>query len=130
HLSTFGVFQAPDRRLVFDINDFDETLPGPFEWDVKRLAASVAIGARDRGFEPGEAEAAVLAAVASYRGAMAGFATMNELDVWYARLDVEEFVSRYRDQASKEVRRRLKKNLAKARNKGSLRALEKLTETV
>jgi len=90
HLSNFGVFQAPDRRLVFDINDFDETLPGPFEWDVKRLAASVAIGARDRGFSAAEGEAAVLAAVASYRDAMAEFATMGELDVWYARLDVAE----------------------------------------
>ncbi len=130
HLSNFGVFQAPDRRLVFDINDFDETLPGPFEWDVKRLAASVAIGARDRGFDAGEGEAAVLAAASAYRVAMAGFATMNELDVWYARLDVAEFANRYKDQASKEVRRRLRKNLAKARNKGSLRALEKLTETV
>ena len=67
HLSNFGVFQAPDRRLVFDINDFDETLPGPFEWDVKRLAASVAIGARDRGFSAAEGEGAVLAAAATYR---------------------------------------------------------------
>ena len=90
HLSNFGVFQAPDRRLVFDINDFDETLPGPFEWDVKRLAASVAIGARDRGFSPGEGEAAVLASVTAYRGAMHEFAAMNEIDVWYARLDVEQ----------------------------------------
>ena len=67
HLSNFGVFQAPDRQLVFDINDFDETLPGPFEWDVKRLAASVAIGARDRGFKGPEREAAVLASVSAYR---------------------------------------------------------------
>jgi uncharacterized protein (DUF2252 family) len=130
HLSNFGVFQAPDRRLVFDINDFDETLPGPFEWDVKRLAASVAIGARDRGFQSGEGEAAALAAVGAYRTAMADFATMSELDVWYARLDVDEAVARWQQDANKAERRRLEKNLDKARNKGSLRALEKLTETV
>jgi uncharacterized protein (DUF2252 family) len=128
HLSNFGVFQAPDRRLVFDINDFDETLPGPFEWDVKRLAASVVIGARDRGFSAAEGEAAVLAGAAAYRNAMAGFAAMKELDVWYARLDVEEFEKRWSSRVSKAARRRLDKNLAKARNKDSLRALEKLTE--
>jgi uncharacterized protein (DUF2252 family) len=130
HLSNFGVFQAPDRRLVFDINDFDETLPGPFEWDVKRLAASVAIGARDRGFKAAENETAVLAAVSAYRTAMAQFAEMGELDVWYARLDVEGAASQWQQEASKTERRRLEKNLDKARNKGSLRALAKLTETV
>jgi uncharacterized protein (DUF2252 family) len=128
HLSNFGVFQAPDRRLVFDINDFDETLPGPFEWDVKRLAASLVIGARDRGFSAAEGEAAALSAAGTYRTAMAGFAAMKELDVWYARIDVDEFERRWRDQISKPVRRRLERNMAKARNKGSLRALEKLTE--
>jgi uncharacterized protein (DUF2252 family) len=130
HLSNFGVFQAPDRRLVFDINDFDETLPGPFEWDVKRLAASVAIGARDRGFKGSESEAAVLSAVGTYRAAMAEFATMGDLDVWYARLDVDAAVSQWQQEARKAERRRLEKNLEKARNKGSLRALDKLTETV
>jgi uncharacterized protein (DUF2252 family) len=130
HLSNFGVFQAPDRRLVFDINDFDETLPGPFEWDVKRLAASVAIGARDRGFKAAESEAAVLAAVSAYRTAMAQFAELGELDVWYARLDVEGAASQWQQEAKKTERRRLEKNLEKARNKGSLRALAKLTETV
>jgi uncharacterized protein (DUF2252 family) len=130
HLSNFGVFQAPDRRLVFDINDFDETLPGPFEWDVKRLAASVAIGARDRGFEATESDAAVLTSVSAYRTAMAQFAAMGELDIWYARLDVEGAASQWQQDAKKSARRRLEKNLDKARNKGSLRALEKLTETV
>jgi uncharacterized protein (DUF2252 family) len=128
HLSNFGVFQAPDRRLVFDINDFDETLPGPFEWDVKRLAASVAIGARDRGFSAAEGEAAVLGSVGAYHTAMTAFAAMKELDVWYARLDVDEFQQRWGAQMDKSTRRRLDKNLAKARNKDSLRALEKLTE--
>ena len=128
HLSNFGVFQAPDRRLVFDINDFDETLPGPFEWDVKRLAASVAIGARDRGFKKAERRAAVLGSVASYRKAMAQFDAMSEIDVWYSRLDVAEIAARWGDKVTKTDRRRLQKNVAKARNKGSLRALEKLTE--
>jgi uncharacterized protein (DUF2252 family) len=127
HLSNFGVFQAPDRRLVFDINDFDETHPGPFEWDVKRLAASLAIGARDRGFKKSERRAAVLGSVREYRVAMAKFAAMNEIDVWYARLDVADIAARFQDKVSKEDRRRLEKNVAKARNKDSLRALEKLT---
>jgi uncharacterized protein (DUF2252 family) len=130
HLSNFGVFQAPDRRLVFDINDFDETLPGPFEWDVKRLAASVAIGARDRGFRASESEAAVLASAGSYRTAMAQFAEMGDLDVWYARLDVDEAAAQWQQEVRKAERRRFEKNLDKARNKGSLRALAKLTETV
>jgi uncharacterized protein (DUF2252 family) len=130
HLSNFGVFQAPDRRLVFDINDFDETLPGPFEWDVKRLAASLVIGARDRGFKTPEGEAAVLAAVGAYRTAMAEFAAMGDLDVWYARLDIDEAAAQWQRDAKKADRRRLEKNLDKARNKGSLRALAKLTETV
>ena len=130
HLSNFGVFQAPDRRLVFDINDFDETLPGPFEWDVKRLAASIAIGARDRGFSVSEGEAAVLGSVSAYRTAMAQFVELGELDVWYARLDVEAAASQWQQEAKKAERRRLEKNLEKARNKDSLRALKKLTETV
>jgi uncharacterized protein (DUF2252 family) len=129
HLSNFGVFQAPDRRLVFDINDFDETHPGPFEWDVKRLAASVAIGARDRGFKAKERRAAVLASVREYRDAIATFATMNEIDVWYSRLDVADIASRWQEKVTKGDRRRLERAVAKARNKDSLRALEKLTET-
>jgi uncharacterized protein (DUF2252 family) len=129
HLSNFGLFQAPDRRLVFDINDFDETLPGPFEWDVKRLAASVAIGARDRGFKKRERRAAVLASVGAYRTAMADFDAMNELDVWYSRLDVTDIAGRWQQKVSKENRRRAEKAVAKARNKDSLRALERLTET-
>jgi uncharacterized protein (DUF2252 family) len=128
HLSNFGVFQAPDRRLVFDVNDFDETLPGPFEWDVKRLGASLAIGARDRGFTAAEGDAAVLAGAAAYRKAMADFAEAGELDVWYARLDVAETIARWQGKVSKTDLRRVEKNMAKARNKDSLRALAKLTE--
>jgi uncharacterized protein (DUF2252 family) len=127
HLSNFGVFQAPDRRLVFDINDFDETHPGPFEWDVKRLAASIAIGARDRGFKKAERREAVLSSVREYRESMASFAAMNEIDVWYARLDIDDIAARFEEKVTKEDRRRLQKNVAKARNKDSLRALQKLT---
>src|SRR5205814_3635184 len=80
HLSNFGAFAAPDRRLVFSINDFDETLPGPFEWDVKRLAASFAVAGRDRGFDGVVRVAAVMAAVQEYRIAMAQFAAMRNID--------------------------------------------------
>jgi uncharacterized protein (DUF2252 family) len=128
HLSNFGIFQAPDRRLVFDVNDFDETLPGPFEWDVKRLAASVEIGARDRGFSDSERREAVLRSVGAYHAAMAEFAPMREMDVWYARLEVDELVQRWKSQVGKAARRQTEKNIGKARNKDSLRALDKLTE--
>ena len=89
HLSNFGVFASPERRLVFDVNDFDETLPGPWEWDVKRLAASMLIAARDNGFPVKDQEQIVLDTVEAYRTAMAGFAAMKNLDVWYAHLDIE-----------------------------------------
>jgi uncharacterized protein (DUF2252 family) len=128
HLSNFGVFQSPDRRLVFDVNDFDETLPGPFEWDVKRLAASIAIGGRDRGFKRRERRRAVLRSVAAYREAMAEFAAMREIEVWYSRLDVDEISRALESEASGADRRRLAKNVAKARDRDSLRALSKLTE--
>jgi uncharacterized protein (DUF2252 family) len=126
-VSNFGVFEAPDRRLVFDINDFDETHPGPFEWDVKRLAASLAIGGRDRGFRRSERRATVVAAVSRYREAMRIFAGMSEIEVWYARIDVEQVIARYVAMVTKADRARLDRTLRKARNKNSLRALEKLT---
>src|SRR5450755_505887 len=90
HLSNFGVFASPERRLVFDLNDFDETLPGPWEWDVKRLAVSMLIAVRDRGFALAEQERVVLETVAEYRAAMNRFAGMKNLDVWYAHLDIED----------------------------------------
>ena len=92
HLSNFGVFASPERRLVFDINDFDETLPGPWEWDVKRLAASLMIASQDNGFSPRDADQVVLECAAQYRQAMRTFAGMDNLAVWYARLDVETFM--------------------------------------
>jgi uncharacterized protein (DUF2252 family) len=128
HLSNFGIFEAPDRRLVFDINDFDETLPGPFEWDVKRLVASFAIGGRDRGFSKGERRKAVLAAAGEYREAMAAFAAMRNIDIWYARLDVEDVFERYEARVTASDRKRFEKLVTKARNKDSLRALARLTE--
>ncbi|HEV2790426.1 MAG TPA: DUF2252 family protein, partial [Solirubrobacterales bacterium] len=128
HLSNFGIFQSPERRLVFDVNDFDETLPGPFEWDVKRLAASIAIGGRDRGFKRRERRGAVLRSVAAYREAMAEFAAMRRMEVWYSRLDVAEISRSLEGEASDADRRRLAKNVAKAQGRDSLRALSKLTE--
>jgi len=128
HLSNFGVFQSPDRSLVFDVNDFDETLPGPFEWDVKRLAASFAIGGRDRGFKRRERRSAVLRSVAAYREAMAEFAAMRAMEVWYSRLDVAEISRGLEGEVSGADRRRLAKNVAKAQGRDSLRALSKLTE--
>ena len=95
HLSNFGVFGTPERRMDFDVNDFDETLPGPFEWDLKRLAASLEVAGRDRGFAAAEREAAVRACAASYRSAMAAFAGQANLEIFYARLDVNEAVARY-----------------------------------
>ncbi|HVV91373.1 MAG TPA: DUF2252 domain-containing protein, partial [Solirubrobacterales bacterium] len=117
-----------DRRLVFDINDFDETLPGPFEWDVKRLVASFEIGGRDRGFDDRIRRRCTLAAGREYRQAMRRFAAMGELELWYSRLDVADIAARAQGRVTREDRRRLEKNLAKARNKDSLRALAKLTE--
>jgi uncharacterized protein (DUF2252 family) len=129
HLSNFGAFAAPDRRLVFDLNDFDETLPGPWEWDVKRLAASFALAGRDRGFKRGERRAALLASVRSYREAMRGFAGQGDLAVWYARLDVEESIGRV-EAADPGSVKRFERGIAKARAKDSVRAMERLTEVV
>jgi uncharacterized protein (DUF2252 family) len=127
HLSNFGVFAAPDRRLVFDCNDFDETCPGPFEWDVKRLAASVAVAGRERGFGSRERRRTVLSAVGSYRRSMRGFAAMRNLDVWYSRLDVESALGTLRSQVDERRYGRVERNLAKAGAKDSIRALGKLT---
>jgi uncharacterized protein (DUF2252 family) len=130
HLSNFGIFSAPDRQLVFDCNDFDETCRGPFEWDVKRLAASVAIAGRERGFTAKERRKTVRQAVSSYRASMWRFAAMRNLDVWYSRLDVEPALEVLRSQVDERRYRRVERNLAKARGKDSLRALQKLTNEV
>ncbi len=130
HLSNFGAFAAPDRRLVFSINDFDETLPGPFEWDVKRLAASFAVAGRDRGFDDKQRESVNLAVGSSYRQAIARFAGMRNLDLWYTRVDIEETLAGFQKLATAKERKRADKNLAKTRTKDSLRAFSKLTELV
>ena len=130
HLSNFGVFASPERRLVFDVNDFDETLPGPWEWDVKRLAASMLIAARDNGFRAKEQERIVLDTVGQYRTAMAGFAGMNNLEVWYSHLDIESALQEFASQFKPKAVKRTEKNLAKARTKDSMTAFSKLTEVV
>jgi uncharacterized protein (DUF2252 family) len=130
HLSNFGGFASPDRALVFDINDFDETHPGPFEWDVKRLGASFEIAARSGGFTRKEARNVVLRATRAYREAMASFAAATNLDVWYARLDVAGFLERFRANASPADVKRFDRNLAKAQSKDHMKALNKLTELV
>jgi uncharacterized protein (DUF2252 family) len=130
HLSNFGVFASPERRLVFDLNDFDETLPGPFEWDVKRLAASIEVAGRDSGFTDDQRRSAVLDTVASYRQAMRNFAGMRMLDVWYARIDVDDLVAEFRDQVKKGMVKRTEKALAKARTRDSMTAFSKLTAMV
>ena len=130
HLSNFGVFAAPDRREVFDINDFDETLPGPWEWDVKRLAASFAIAGRDRDFTPKETRAAVLRTVRSYREAMREFAAMRNVDVWYARLDVDTLLADLAQVATPKVMKGARKEVAKAGKKNSLKAFDRLVRVV
>jgi uncharacterized protein (DUF2252 family) len=130
HLLNFRLLASPERNLLFDINDFDETLPGPWEWDVKRLAASLVIAGRANDFDDAERTDIVRATVRSYREAMARFAEMRNLDVWYARIDAE----RLQDLAAGRLNKRSRKNLthamAKARTRDSLQAFEKLTEMV
>ena len=129
HLSNFGVFAAPDRRQVFDINDFDETHPGPWEWDLKRLTASLVIAGRDRGLSRSHRNAAAAAGVASYREEMAALAALRDIDVWYSRGDVDELLGKLRGQLSDEERARVHKRLDRASQKTSLRALGTLAVT-
>ena len=158
HLSNFGMFASPERRLVFDLNDFDETLPGPFEFDVKRMAASFLVAGRNNGFAKADARAAAMAAVTAYREAMAEFAQMPTMDIWYAHFDEDRFKTVIQDalaaetsaavkkekdkkakreqkdskraKMAKEAARRAEKNLAKAHTRDSLQALSKLAELV
>jgi uncharacterized protein (DUF2252 family) len=129
HIANFGGFASPERRLVFDLNDFDETLPGPWEWDVKRLAASIAVAARDRAWGARKRSDLVRGAIERYRDAMKEFAEMNTLDVWYAGLS-ERDIDRLRSRVSDRQSKQFDKTLAKARAKGSRRAFAKLTERV
>jgi uncharacterized protein (DUF2252 family) len=130
HLSNFGLFASPERRLVFDLNDFDETLPGPWEWDVKRLAVSMLIAARNNGYAVKDQERIVLDTVSEYRTAMERFAGMNNLEVWYAHLDVESAMQELGSQMKSKMAKRTEKTLAKARTRDSMSAFSKLTEAV
>ena len=122
HLSNFGAFAAADRRLVFSINDFDETLPGPFEWDVKRLVASFDVAGRDRGFDAKQRRSVNLEVTRSYREAIRNFAGMTNLELWYSRIDVEAITSLLGPRASRKQRQLFKRNVAKAHSKDSMRA--------
>jgi uncharacterized protein (DUF2252 family) len=130
HLSNFGGFAAPDRRLVFDINDFDETLPGPWEWDVKRLAASVAVAGRELSWTRKVRRRLVAATVRAYRTTMLELAPMGNLDVWYVRVEADELIERLRERAPRKTVGRVERGVGHAQRKDSLRALRRLTELV
>jgi uncharacterized protein (DUF2252 family) len=130
HLSNFGLYASPERRLVFDINDFDETLPGPWEWDVKRLAASMLIAARNSEFSRKQQQRVVLDTVREYRLRMAGFASMRNLDVWYTTFEVEKLMPELRSRVGVKMRKRLDRAVAKARSRDSLQAFAKLSKVV
>ena len=130
HLANFGGFASPERRLIFDVNDFDETLPGPFEWDVKRFAASLAVAGRDNGFAAKQRRRVATAGVEAYRTAMREFANMPMLDVWYAHLNLDDALAELGPQVSKKRLRRTERTVAKARTRDSMQAFSKLTTTV
>ncbi len=130
HLLNFGMFAAPDRRLVFDVNDFDETLPAPFEWDVKRLAASFAVAARDKEFSERDGRTAARVAVHSYRTEMANYAAMRFLKVWYSRIDVDEVTALFDALQPKSAVRRRRRDIADAHRRTSLKAFLKMCDQV
>jgi len=138
HLSNFGLFASPERALMFDVNDFDETLPGPFEYDVKRMSASFTIAGRNNGFSKAENKAITTASVRAYREAMAEFAQMGTMDIWYARLSDRDLLEGIKTlaktgtskSAAKQGKKRAEKLMAKARTRDSLQALSKLAEVV
>jgi len=130
HLSNFGIFGSPERRMLFDVNDFDETLPGPWEWDVKRLATSMEVAARGNGFPEKKRRDIVTGTVASYRRAMRGFAGMTDLDVWYSAVDVQRLRADLDSQLKAGMRKRLTKGLAKVQTRDSMQAVDKLTRIV
>ncbi|HTZ27786.1 MAG TPA: DUF2252 domain-containing protein [Streptosporangiaceae bacterium] len=130
HLSNFGVFGSAERRLVFDVNDFDETLPGPWEWDVKRLAASLEVAGRGNGFAGKQRREIVAATVASYRLAMRTFARMTNLDVWYAHADMEQMRAQFDSRLGARQRKAVDKGMARARTRDSMQAVSRLTHLV
>jgi len=128
HLSNFGLFGSPERRLVFDVNDFDETLPAPWEWDVKRLAASLEVAARENGFSDKDRRKIVLASAARYRQVMRQLSGEGNLGVWYTQVDIDEFRTRFDSLLKQRQRKALDKGLAKARTRDSMQELTKLTQ--
>jgi len=130
HLSNFGIFGSAERNLVFDVNDFDETLPGPWEWDVKRLAASMEVAARSNGFSGKQRRKIVAGTVASYRQAMRDFAGMSQLDIWYAHADIDQLRAQFASKMDARQRKLVAKGSAKARTRDSMEELGKLTTTV
>jgi uncharacterized protein (DUF2252 family) len=130
HLSNFGVFGSPERNLVFDINDFDETAPGPWEWDLKRLAASFAIGGRENGFSGKERHTVVLDTVRSYREAMTAFSRMRNVDVWYSHLSAEQALAEFTAGVRPKRLKKAEAGIEKSRTKDSMQAYEKLTHLV
>ena len=130
HLSNFGMFGSPERHLYFDVNDFDETLPGPFEWDVKRLASSLEVAARERGFGAKQRGKTILSAVGAYREAMAGFAPMSSLDVWYAHLDVDRLIPEFLQALDRVRTPAVWKAITTARAHDSMQAFDRLTERI
>jgi uncharacterized protein (DUF2252 family) len=130
HLSNFGVFGSAERRLVFDVNDFDETLPAPWEWDVKRLAASLEVAGRGNGFAGKQRREIVAATVASYRLAMRTFARMTNLDVWYAHADIEQMRAQFDSRLGARQRKAVDKGMARARTRDSMQAVSRLTHLV
>jgi uncharacterized protein (DUF2252 family) len=130
HLSNFGLFAAPDRRLVFDLNDFDETLPGPWEWDLKRLAASTVIAGRSIGATVEESHAAVVSLCDSYRDRVRELAEMSNLEVWHQRLEVDKLVELLKANARKDSAKTVSKMATKAYTRDSIREFDKLTEVV
>ena len=127
HLSNFGLFGSPERKLLFDVNDFDETLPAPWEWDVKRLAASLEVAARENGFSDKDRRKIVLASAARYRQVMRQLSGEGNLDVWYTQVDMDEFRARFDGLLRERQRKLLDKGLAKARTRDSMQELDKLT---
>jgi uncharacterized protein (DUF2252 family) len=130
HLSNFGAYASPDRELVFDVNDFDETLPGPWEWDVMRLAASFSVAGRERGFRRRERLAIVAAMAAEYRAAMRRMAGLGNLEVWYTKMDVEAIAGGWESAVGEKQAAGFRRNLEKTRAKDRMRALSKLTREV
>jgi uncharacterized protein (DUF2252 family) len=130
HLSNFGAYASPERELVFDVNDFDETLPGPWEWDAMRLAASFAVAGRESGFKRRQRQEIVAAGMAGYREAMRRLAVLGNLEVWYTKMDVPTVAERWGAAAGEKEREAFKRNLAKTQAKDRMRALSKLTREV